>query len=115
MAPDFPINRYRTWRRLKTSRISSACRYSNAAISQPVRQVSFAPQTILFHRVEGTVRLVVQHRLMRVDKCVAQTLFERSLCGGFKLFQPFARNFRLRYPVLAFGNHSSLLSPDWRA
>src|SRR5437879_3402262 len=92
MAPDLPMKRYRTPCRSKTSRISSAWRYSNAAITQPGRQVLFAPAPVLFHRVEGPVGHIVQDRLVGANERVAEPRLQRPACRRLEFLQPLARD-----------------------
>src|SRR6266404_6894418 len=94
MEPEFPMNRYFTPCRLKASRISWACLYSNAAISEPIGQVLLAPLPVRFHRVKGAKRRIVENRFISADKRVAHTLLQRSLRRSFKLFLPLTQNLR---------------------
>src|SRR3954469_12941657 len=92
MAPDLPMKRQRAPCRAKAPRIPSACRYSNAPISQPVRQVLLAPAAVVGGRVEGAKRLVVQDRLVGVEEGVAKADPKRSACSGLEFGQPLRRN-----------------------
>src|SRR5580658_6760239 len=97
MAPDLPRNRYRTPWRAKASRTSSAWRYSNmpildSMVSQPARQIRFAPAAIGFHRVEGTKPRIVHHGLVRLDERVLPTLRQRPPRRRLELGQPLGRN-----------------------
>ena len=66
-------------RRANASRISWACRSSNAAIAEPVREVLLAPATVLFGRVERAVGRIVHDGLVDLDKGVPHSLLERAL------------------------------------
>src|SRR5439155_23074717 len=81
--------------RWKQSRISCACRYSNAAIAQPVRQVLLTPAPVIGRRVEGPERRVVHNRFMGVNERVAKAHFQRSPRRRFELRQPLGRDRRL--------------------
>src|SRR5260221_7580306 len=116
MAPDLPRNRNRMPCLWKQSRISCACRYSNAAIAQPIGQVLLAPAPVVLGRVKGAERSVVQHRLLRVDEGVTEASFQwpprRALpfpetLGGHKSL----REGRVRdlCGTRIFGNHGGVL------
>src|SRR5258706_353303 len=91
IAPDLPMNRYRTPCLRKISRISSAWRYSKAAIAEPIGQVFFAPAAILFHRIKSPKRHVIQYRFMGVDESIAESSSERTTAGGLEFIKPLAR------------------------
>jgi len=91
------MKRYRTPRRAKASRISSACRHSNAAIAQPAGKRGLAPRPIVCHPVEGPERFVIQHGPVGLDEGVAHTKPQRPLCRGLELVKP--RFEFLRLPV----------------
>src|SRR5450759_5244615 len=88
MAPDFPMKRYRTPWRENASRISSACRYSNAPIPEPIRQVLFAPAPIPFHRVEGAKRGVIENWPVRLDEGIPKPGLQRAPGSRLELLQP---------------------------
>ena len=46
-------------------------------------------------QVEGTKVSIVKDGFVGADECTADALLQRSLGGGFKLFQPFLQDFRL--------------------
>ena len=76
----------------EASRISSACRYSNAAIAKPVWKVFLAPPPILGGRVECSEGGVVKDRLMGVNKRIFHALPEGSAGRRIKLCSPLSRN-----------------------
>ena len=112
--PCLSMNRYRTpWRR-NASLISSAWRYVNAAISEPLGEIVLAPAPILFHRVERPIPGVVENRLAGMDECVPPAHGERSPRCGLELRQPLGIGIqifshRLRSPTRAW-----LASQDFR-
>src|SRR5438876_23403 len=81
--------------RWKHSRISCACRYSNAAIAQPVWQVLLTPAPVIGRRVEGPERRVVHDRFVGANERVAEARFHRSPRRRFKLRHPFGQDRRL--------------------
>ena len=105
--PYLSMNRYRTpWRR-NASLISSAWRYVNAAISEPLREIVLAPAPVLFHRVERPIPGVVENRLVGMDECVPPAHGERSPRRGLELRQPIGIGIqvfshRLRSPTRAW-------------
>src|SRR5260221_13830112 len=82
------MNRYLTLRRANASRISSAWRYSNAAITQPRRQRPLAPLAIGGHRVERADRAIVQPRLCRMNERVAHAERERAPSCSLEVGEP---------------------------
>src|SRR5690349_6231393 len=100
------MNKYRTPCRANASRISSACRYSNAAIAQPLWKVCFAPSAIVFHGVEDAIRCVVQHRFVGLDERVSSTLLQRAARGCFEFLEPILRN-----RLCLFEQHGHLIVP----
>ncbi len=46
-------------------------------------------------QVEGTKGSIVKDGFVGADECIADALLQRSLGGGFKLFQPFLQDIRL--------------------
>src|SRR5262245_41746713 len=75
-------------RREKESRISVAWRYSNAAITEPVRQILLAPAPVGSGRVEGAERRIVQDRLVGVNEGVTETGFQGTARRRLKLGLP---------------------------
>src|SRR5262249_52959249 len=111
IAPDFPMNKYRTPWRANVSRISSAWAYSNrGAIAQPFRQLPGAPCPVLRHRVEGAVACVVEDRLVRVDEGVAHARAKRPARGRCKFGFPIAS----LVIVHRLGPHRSILGWNHR-
>src|SRR5436305_3932543 len=96
MAPDFPIKRYFTRCRASASRISSACRYSNAAIPQPDGQVLLAPLSVLGHGPEGSVGGVVENRFVGADEGVPEAERQRPTRRGLKFREPIGVDRRRR-------------------
>src|SRR5947208_1029063 len=92
IAPDLPMNRYRTPRSEKALRISSAWRYSNAPIAEPRRQGSLAPVAVLGHRVERAEQPLVESWLVRVDERVPHPEGKRSPGRRLEVRQPVCRN-----------------------
>src|SRR5205823_2613191 len=72
-----------------------ACRYSNAAIAQPVWQVLLTPAPVISRRVEGPERRVVHDRFVGANERVAKARFQRSPRRRFELRHPFGQDRRL--------------------
>lgn len=50
--------------------------------------------SIIFHAVPSPERLIIHHRLIRLDKCITKVLLKRTSSSGIKLSEPLRRNFR---------------------
>ena len=65
------------------------CRGHLSSVSEPLRQIRFAPRAIVGHRVEGAKLSIIENRLVCSDECVLDALRQRAARGRFELFQPF--------------------------
>src|SRR5216117_3044542 len=90
------MKRYLTPWRAKASRISSAWRYSNAAIAEPRGQMLLAPLAVRRHRVERAERPLVEAGLFGMDECVPHAQRQRPLCRRFEVREPVCGDSRRR-------------------
>src|ERR1035438_162319 len=62
------------------------CKESLPVITQPRRQIVFAPLAIGFHGVERAVGRVVENGFVGVDERIAYVLLDRPSCRRLKIF-----------------------------
>src|ERR1700674_2605374 len=74
------------------SRISSAWRYSNAAIAEPAGKILLAPAAVIRRGIPGPEGRVVQHRLVGVDKRITHPQRQGPPGGRLEFFAPFLRD-----------------------
>src|SRR5947209_7914887 len=74
------------------ARISSAWRYSNAAIAEPAGKILLAPAAVIRRGIPGAEGRIVQHRLVGVNERITHPQRQGPSSSRFEFFPPFLRD-----------------------